>query len=1246
MSNNPAVISELVLERNKIKDEIRKQEGRAPAVCSDEALTQIAELMPRTKEELLCVSGIGKTFVDKYGDRFIGVIKRNIDKEEPKGSKLTTSSKKTLKELQNKLVNINRKNRLLYLSKITPKYAYDLFPEDGSYDPLDIIFKNKKIEVCSIKKLTDEDNSKKANNPYKQLVCLLREVNKDLREKGRYDLYIGYPFVEGNMSGEDFDVRAPLVLFPIVADRDSNSISLKLDTTKDIVYNTHLLLAYYKFNNISKPLPQSDIDEISEESFFDNIIEFFKTEGLKMDVFDGELQKFKEYTADTFPKYQDGELHISKNIVLGKFPTFSSSIQKDFDGILESDEINPLLAELLSSIDDLDFYQDNGETNSSNKEKSISEHSLTYINDLNSSQEDVLTAIKSKNALVVQGPPGTGKSQTITSLIADFVAGGSNVLMVSEKKAALDVVYSRLGELNRYAMLVDDVNDKQNFYSQVSEILNIHNQLNMQGGNISQVSDKIDSYVKTLDDISQKLYEENEFGIAPYKLYLMSTRYNLTNMQDEKKYRTIKSHVDDKIFKAHYNEIETAYDSFHDDELLEKSTTYLDAIKECSYVNSLKESIGDYDLLTCKDKAVELSKAIDDWRKKGGLSKLFSKGKVTKILKEFEESYTTGLSKADKKRFLKEGFNYSALENYENFIIAKPVFLALSEFQKLYFSQLIQVVQALNCDKQTANEELFNLIICNWLFSFEAQNRNLLQGIANFPNIVSSLSKLISEKKTLTRSSLENLMYNNLGSILNSKRQGEIARIVESTRKWSVNKFLKKFSFELFRSINIWLLTPEVASEILPLKSGLFDLVIFDEASQMYVEKGVPSIQRAKKVVIAGDSKQLRPSNLGNGRLTSDEDDDTTDNEENAALEEESLLDVARFKYLPPVTLNYHYRAKYEELIAFSNYAFYHGNLCVSPNVTTLDVPPIEVHKIDDGSFINRQNPGEAKKIILLLKEFFKTRQHNESIGIITFNSNQRDLIEDMLDDECAKDAEFSASVKAESSRKDHGEDIGLFVKNIENVQGDERDVIIFSIGYAKNENGVLIKNFGWLNQKGGENRLNVAISRAKTKIHIVTSFEPVELKVDNTKNDGPKYLRKYLEYCFAISSRNTALAKEILNSLSDLSDATNSNDFKAESKLQNEVVTALLNKGYEVDTNVGIGGYSIDIAVKKGENYLVGIECDGKLYRNSKSTRERDYHRGKYLESRGWKVYRIWSPNWWKDKDKEISKIEALINI
>lgn len=1247
MSINQSLYKDLYILRDRLKNEGRAIDGRAPTVCTDDALYEIVRLMPSKESDFSCVSGLGQTFIDKYSDSFLKVINKYTTTDTSKGKKISPSTKHTLKELEKKLVNINRRNRLLYMPKISNKYAFDLYEESSSYNPLKIILgKTEKTVICDTRNIKDEKIQRSIDR-YNRAVTLIREVNKDLRDKGQFDLYVGYPFVKGRLAGEDFDVRAPLVLFPVEVIREAQYISVRLDDTKDVFYNNNLILAHYKFNDISRPLPNNVIDEINEATFINDLIAFYKNEGIEISCGELGLSKFKEYTSGEFPQYKSGEMVIEENIVMGKFSIYSSSLQKDFNDILEQGEINDLLANLLVGMDDVDYYSDSYAGDSELKDKNqtlvVSEKNLTYIGELNGSQEDVITAIKLQSEIVVQGPPGTGKSQTITSLISDFVNSGNCVLMVSEKKSALDVVYSRLGELSKFALIVDDVNNKELFYRQLDKMIHIKNITGQEKTELVPISENIDNLVGTLEMIAEKLYSASMYGIEVYKLYLMNEKFDLSNTEQIKKYRILKEAVPAEVVSFKYSILKEISIKFESNMITTQLITYKRAIEAANWLELMRENLGEYDIITLCEAISCIQEQINNWKGKNPIVRLFTKSKITNKIKKLLAQYFMQFYKDQVMMFFGNTDNLiSKIQLYNEYILTKPVFYSLNLSERAYFDTIYKLKNSLNVDIQIANKELFNFVVYEFLQNFELSNRPIIQNITNFDSIILSLSDAINQKRKLTKQRLEQILFEGMNSITLSKRSGEIARIIEGKRKWSVSKFVRKFDFELFRGIKIWLLTPEVVSEILPLQVGLFDLLIFDEASQMYVEKGIPSIIRGKKVVIAGDSKQLRPSNLGAGRVESEEDSEDEDYESSAALEEESLLDLARFKY-NQVLLNFHYRSKYEELIAFSNYAFYKGRLYVSPNPQKPEKPPIEVYKLDDGLWVNRSNMSEARKIIELLKEFFEKRQSNETVGIITFNSNQRDLIEDLIDQECAKDQSFSTRVKSEISRRENGEDIGLFVKNIENVQGDERDVIMFSIGYAKNETGRLIRNFGWLNQKGGENRLNVAISRAKKQINIITSIDPSELVVEDCKNDGPKFLKKYLEYCFAISRDDREAAKQVLLSFGDADTDTGVISFDSEFEV--EVFDALVEKGFMVETQIGIGGYSIDLAIKKDNKYVLGIECDGKLYHSTKSARERDYHRQKYLESRGWKIHRIWSTNWWKNPVKEIEKIMGLVD-
>lgn len=1246
MAINQQMYTELYNLREKCKEEGRKKEGRAPLVCSDDALFAIAEMCPRRIADLEGIPGIGKVFIDTYGQRFVDVVNRYETTVYEKTMDMSNKAVETLKELEKKLVSINRKNRLLYMPKITNKYAYDLMSNEA-VKSIDIIFGNgREVSVCDLSNYDPAEGKR-----FKNLVALLREVNKDLRDKGQNDLYIGYPFVIGRLPGENFDVRCPLALFPIEANRTSTSVTLRLDESRDIMYNSTLLLAYYKFNNITKALPQVVIDDVNRSDFINELVSFYEENDIYLRIKDESLQKYKDYKSGEFPEFNTGELYLVQNIILGKFPVCASSIQKDFDKILEDRQINNLLNELLLEVNDWnydsDLYYGDVEKKDNEVEFSIKEKDLIYINNLDSSQENVLSAIEHMDKLVIQGPPGTGKSQVITNLIAKFAYEEKTVLMVSEKKTALDVVYSRLGELSKYTLLIDDVGNKELFYKQLENMVFLGQEYNGNMTCADSLTVAIDQKIQSLEDIAARLYRIGKFGIEPYKLYIQSKKVDSSNQETMSAIRIIHSLLTDDIKNIHYDELTTIYQRLSNVDLLERISLYERICSEYPWLSNTIRGMNEFEILDLDTTYSEYKAAFDKYNSKNFLVKLFKKGKLKKSAKDFLQKYFLSYSKEMLKTMItnpevvREGFNqYVAFEN------VAPIYEQLSVNEKLYVGVLLQISTIYN-SLIAANDALYNGILYEIIIEFEAANKEVLATIGNYSSIISELSRAIEAKKKLTRQRLEAILTQSMGNITHAKRNGEIRRVIESKRKWSVNRFIAKYNFELFKGIKIWLLTPEVVSEIIPLQAGLFDLVIFDEASQMYVEKGLPAIHRAKKVVIAGDHKQLRPSNLGSGRMDFDDDEviDEEERENSAALEEESLLDLARFKY-QDVMLNFHYRSQYEELIAFSNYAFYKGRLYVSPNVDTPEKPPIEYHKMQDAIWTDRSNIVEAKYIVALLKDIFRDRKKEETIGIITFNTNQRDLIMDIIDEQCALDQTFAAQIRAEMIREKDGEDIGLFIKNIESVQGDERDIIIFSIGYAKNSDGRLIRNFGWLNQKGGENRLNVAISRAKQKVHIVASFMPEELQVEDTKNDGPKILKKYLQYAVCISAKDTEGAKQILYSFGDAQNPGENISFDSDFEIQvyNALMERLADKGYIVDTQVGVGGYSIDLAIKKDGRYLLGIECDGRIYHSSKSARERDYHRQKYLESRGWRIHRIWSTNWWRNPKGEVQKIFSIL--
>ncbi len=320
-------------------------------------------------------------------------------------------------------------------------------------------------------------------------------------------------------------------------------------------------------------------------------------------------------------------------------------------------------------------------------------------------------------------------------------------------------------------------------------------------------------------------------------------------------------------------------------------------------------------------------------------------------------------------------------------------------------------------------------------------------------------------------------------------------QVTKKRRVWPIRRVINEFTEELFTLLPCWMCSPESASAIFPMYEQ-FDLVIFDEASQCFAERGIPAMYRGRQIVVTGDSQQLQPNDLY--RVRWEEDDDET-----PELSIDSLLDLTKH-YLPQVNLAGHYRSKSLELIDFSNEHFYNGRLRLLPDFTYANKKEPAIQYVEvDGVWEDGFNPIEAEKVVELAIQWLKSKEARE-IGIVTFNYKQQGLILDLLEER----AEEAKVLIPET----------LFVKNIENVQGDERDIIIFSIGYAPDKKGKLKLQFGSLNVEGGENRLNVAVTRAREMICVVSSIHPSKMHTSDTKNEGPKLLKKYLEYAWNVS--------------------------------------------------------------------------------------------------------------------------------
>jgi len=506
----------------------------------------------------------------------------------------------------------------------------------------------------------------------------------------------------------------------------------------------------------------------------------------------------------------------------------------------------------------------------------------------------------------------------------------------------------------------------------------------------------------------------------------------------------------------------------------------------------------------------------------------------------------------------------------------------------------------------------------------------------------------------------------------------EFKRIYSTGRRELEHEFGKSMRYRSIRDLSddetgpvvidlkpIWLMSPLSVSDTLPLHPELFDVVIFDEASQIPTEEAVPALSRAPQVIVVGDEMQLPPTSFfatardeEEMQVTAEEDGQTVA----IILDADSLLNQSA-RSLPATLLAWHYRSRSEALISFSNAAFYDGRLITIPDLVIADqsaapeplrsddaasasiavnrmlARAVSFHPVADGLYEKRVNDPEARLIAAMVRDLL-FRETGLSIGIVAFSEAQQTEIEDELETLAGEDKAFAARLEAEYAREDDGQINGLFIKNLENVQGDERDVILLSICYAPDANGRMAMNFGPINQRGGEKRLNVIFSRARHHMAVVSTIRAEA--ITNTHNDGARALRTFLAFAEAQSRGDAVHGQTVLATLNPEAQRVFARSAPGDS-LRDDMAQALTARGHDVRVHVGSASFRCDLGILApgGDRYQLGILIDGNGHG---SVEDRYVFQPAILRAFGWKVIDVPSHSWLRDPGGVVAQIEAAL--
>lgn len=1093
---------------------------------------------------------------------------------------------------------------ILHYSKIL-EFIFTLFvKKDGK--------KVSEESLLKLEKIISEETTKIFN----KFIRILQDAKLYSFERNINPLYIGWPYIEGLTQSQKV-FRAPLLLWPL-NELSRTKTKIVLATKHDeILLNSAIRLSQIKDSNYN--VAEFSFDSLTlTDDIFQKAITDLKTLGFKVKNEDKinnlynlnyykQNEQLSSNISDNFEKYlannyQVNNLGLVFDCYLGMYNISSTTLYRDYC------DLEKVIDNSVSQIFQNEYnIEEDWAENQLRYQEELNERTVMAINNYDISQKVAIKKALEKNT-IIQGPPGTGKSQTISNLIVNNLCRGERVLFCAEKQDAIKVVYNNMKKIQNYCLMITNLEEKESFYQKILDSIN----------NINQLYPEVESamYLSKMDQLFD--------NIKKYKIFARQDAYQdylqfLNNVKNQP--LTLDFEL---LSQFYYFELEYDDYSRHCHRIYQNTMIVQ---KFLALFNDFPHFAEIYHRFRVKEFKKMLKKAK-------GLKPHKFLALIFNVLKNNIVSYT--INSVDENKF--------NLFKIEETILIEAL---TTEFKNIdYFVNRLELIdQNDRLRREDKNYELYAylgtvvkveadlpLIYQHYFFHcYQTEHAELLKvGTLNWRK---ELTKLSNQSMVNTTEYLTYLYHQQIRDVIKANFIETLPKLIEECRKKtkrSITYFFKN-NYELIKVLfPVIMATPDIASQLLPLNHQEFDQLIFDEASQIFVERAIPIIYRAERILVAGDKKQLGPTNFFSSRFDYD---GWEQNEELLALEttltDKSLLDFASKQYNSSM-LRFHYRSKYSELINFSNAAFYDNNLIMISNKTKKDFP-LKLIDVPDGVWKNRGNIPEAKRIVALLKEIITTRKQQETIGVVTFNEVQKNLIWQYLTEEFEK----TPALEQELHRVHNGRNEGLFVKNLENIQGDERDIIIFSIGFARDENNKFTQFFGPLSQAGGENRLNVAITRAKEKIYIVKSF-PSSLISEDSKHPGPRYFKYYLEYVEQLNRGKDQKDKVLAKLTTAKSYAQEQQISKINRQFTAEVAAALTaalsgHERYQIATYTVQGTYQIDVTVydQKKDHYVLGIICDDLTYPIGVEQKEYDFYRQKYLVDRGWKIEAILHSNW-----------------
>ena len=1092
------------------------------------------------------------------------------------------------------------------------------------------------------------------------LTHVYRTARTSLEENGANSLFLTLGMLRWFETAKSEQPRyAPILLLPVDIIRRSGNKYIIRKRDEDIILNitlVELLKQNFKINlEILKELPK-DESGVDVKKIFT--------------IFRRAIMEQKRW-------------NVHEESMLGLFSFNKFVMWNDIHSNANLLEKHPIIASLIENRDKQDVTEDVVDARTIDKTNSPMDFSIPL--DVDSSQMEAIVESGRGRTFILHGPPGTGKSQTITNMIANALYQGKRVLFVAEKMAALSVVQSRLEKIGLAPFCLElhsNKATKKHFLEQMDQVLNVTKI--KEPAEYASKAKELFKERKSLISYMDALHQKGNNGLSLYECISEYLSIPQKEVQDGLPGKEILT----ASFIANCQEQTESLDTILNIvgtpenhplfglEPINNRLETIDGIKKL--LQGFRLTFTDYAraLLPCSNEIMQTNvrackREWEDIQAKWFLPRYFAKKKFLKGFQIFGRVDASNINEV-----------FSLISDYQNRqdVYHKNIGLQDTNGRQNFEQDVLNlhhqlVEMAYQLKAQTNQENTIEDIAVSsskWLDGYQQMKdwylwtdkkhelcqKNLQQVVAMLekggkpqeviPSFIKGVyrylisvaidadeqlrsfnSKLFSQRieqykrdtlsfQELSKEELYSKLAARVPSSSASSTDGsEIGilkrNIANGGRGNSIRTIMDNIPTLLPRLCPCMLMSPISVAQYIDLKSEKFDLVIFDEASQMPTSEAVGAIARGKALIVVGDSKQMPPTSFFSSTQVDEDEADIDDME--------SILDDCKTLSLREYHLSWHYRSKHESLIAFSNSQYYNNRLFTFPSVddqqTKVKLVPIE-GVYDKGR--TRSNPEESKAIVKeIIRRLSDPELSKYSIGVVSFSKVQGDRIEDDLTEELDHHPELKDIA--------YNGPEPIFVKNLENVQGDERDVILFSVGYGADKNGKVSMNFGPLNNAGGERRLNVAVSRARYEMIVYSTLKSSQIDLKRSQAKGVQGLRGFLEFA---ETGHLPMTDSILRQ-------------DEKNIMVQQICERLESHGFMTTTSVGRSNFKVDIAVSTPEHpekYILGILCDGKTYYATKTTRDREIVQPNVMRMLGWSVMRVYTIDWYENPERSIQQI------